>query len=444
MDSQGGSSKAGHLCVLVHGLWGNPEHMRNIAKCLRDEYSRDELYLLLAKRNTGSFTYDGIERGGERVCAEIEEELRSIEAAGGSISKLSIIGYSLGGLVSRYTVGLLYAKGILDGIECMNFCTFASPHLGVRTPLRGWHNHIWNVVGARTLSMSGQQLFTTDRFRDTDRPLLQVMADPKSIFMSGLRRFKRHTLYANITNDKSAVYYTTCIQKTDPYRDLDLVRPNFLPGRAEVLLDPETPLLPRPTKLPRPTSSVWSRCLRWARRLPLALAVAVFVPVGVAAYLVNSVVQNVRSSQRIRLHERGQLGVSTDEYRVPLLIKELRGEVESAYEALNSSQQQEYLKADDDEGDEEEEEEDQTVNAEDRQLLKRERRLSQPTQPTLALAPCQFDMIRNLDSLGWRKYPVWIHNTGHSHGAIIARIDKRRYDEGFIVLGHYAEEEFLL
>ncbi|PMB72144.1 putative lipase [Beauveria bassiana] len=443
MDSQGGSLKAGHLCVLVHGLWGNPEHMRNIAKCLRDEYSRDQLYLLLAKRNTGSFTYDGIERGGERVCAEIEEELRSIEAAGGRITKLSIIGYSLGGLVSRYTVGLLYAKGILDRMECMNFCTFASPHLGVRTPLRGWHNHIWNVVGARTLSMSGQQLFTTDRFRDTNRPLLQVMADPKSIFMSGLRKFKRHTLYANITNDKSAVYYTTCIQKTDPYRNLDLIHPNFVPGRGDIILDPETPFLPRPKLVS--TTSPWSTLLGYAKRIPLALAIAVFVPIGVAAYLVNSVIQNVRSSQRIRLHERGQLGISIEEYRVPLLIKELRGEVESAYEALNNSQQQEYLKDDDDDDDDDDEEgEEGAMNTEDRQMLTRERRLSQPTQPTLALAPCQFDMVRNLDTLGWRKYPVWIHDTGHSHGAIIARIDKRKYDEGFIVLGHYAEEEFLL
>ncbi len=306
----------------------------------------------------------------------------------------------------------------------------------MRTPLRGWHNHIWNVVGARTLSMSGQQLFTTDRFRDTDRPLLQVMADPNSIFMSGLRKFKRHTLYANITNDKSAVYYTTCIQKTDPYRNLDFIRPNYIPSRGEVLLDPQTPFLPRP-KLVQSTS-VWSTGLRYLKRIPLTLAIAVFVPFGVAAYLVNSVIQNVRSSQRIRLHEKGQLGVSIEEYRVPLLIKELRGEVESAYEVLNSSQGQEYL------GDGDEEEEDEAMNAEDRQLLTRERRLSQPTQPTLALAPCQFDMIRNLDTLGWRKYPVWIHATGHSHGAIIARIDKRRYDEGFIVLGHYAETEFLL
>jgi hypothetical protein len=100
-------------------LWGKPSHLRNVAKALRDEHSEDELYILLAKQNSGNFTYDGIELGGERVCAEIEEELRNIEEKGGKITKLSIAGYSLGGLVSRYAVGLLYAKGVLDDLECM-------------------------------------------------------------------------------------------------------------------------------------------------------------------------------------------------------------------------------------------------------------------------------------------------------------------------------------
>lgn len=100
-------------------LWGNPNHMNNIAKTLRAQHSPDDLYLLLAKRNSGSFTYDGIELGGERVCAEIIEELKTIENNGGKIKKLSVVGYSLGGLVSRYAVGLLYAKGILDSVECM-------------------------------------------------------------------------------------------------------------------------------------------------------------------------------------------------------------------------------------------------------------------------------------------------------------------------------------
>jgi predicted esterase len=118
-QATGGSLKANHLCVLVHGLWGNPKHLSNVAKALRARYSPDELYLLLARRNSGSFTYDGIERGGERVCAEIEEEMRLIEQRGGKIQKLSIVGYSLGGLVSRYAVGLLNARGVLDRVQCM-------------------------------------------------------------------------------------------------------------------------------------------------------------------------------------------------------------------------------------------------------------------------------------------------------------------------------------
>ncbi|SCV61410.1 related to lipase/serine esterase [Fusarium fujikuroi] len=229
-DIIGGSAKATHLCVLVHGLWGNPSHVRNVAKALRDEYSEDELCILPVEKNRGTFTYDGIELGGERVCAEIEDKLDDIESQGGKITKFSIVGYSLGGLVSRYAVGLLYGKGILDKFECMNFMTFASPHLGVRTPLDGLLNNIWNVLGARTLSVSGQQLFTIDKFRDTGRPLLAVLADPDSIFMSGLKKFKRRTLYSNIVNDRTVLHYTSAITKHDPYADLDKVNLNYLKG----------------------------------------------------------------------------------------------------------------------------------------------------------------------------------------------------------------------
>jgi Putative serine esterase (DUF676) len=44
---------------------------------------------------------------------------------------------------------------------------------------------------------------------------LEVLADPESIFIKGLAQFERRTLYANIVNDRSAVYYTTGISKTD-------------------------------------------------------------------------------------------------------------------------------------------------------------------------------------------------------------------------------------
>lgn len=293
-------------------------------------------------------------------------------------------------------------------------------------------------MGARTLSMSGRQLFTIDDFRDTGRPLLSVLAEPSSIFMQGLRKFKRHTLYTNIINDRSAVHYTTGITKTDPYRQIDTVKVNYLKGYNGVILDPINPVQPSPKlRGPATISSVTGSVINWIKRIPFMVTVAVFVPIGVLAYLCNSVIQNIRSSKRIRLYEQGQAGVSIDGYRVPVFIKELREEVENTYEALNSSQNQEYLATED-------EDDADAMSAEDRNLIQRERRLSTPAQPTLALTPHQFEMIRSLDTLKWRKYPVWIHNHRHSHAAIIVRLEKKAFDEGWVVLKHFAEEEFLV
>ncbi|KAF4120000.1 putative serine esterase (DUF676) [Geosmithia morbida] len=436
-----GHPKAQHLCVLVHGLWGNPDHLNNIAKNLRAKYGRDELYLLLAKRNTGSFTYDGIERGGERVCAELEEEIRLIEAQGGKITKLSIIGYSLGGLVSRYAVGLLHAKGFLDKVECMNFTTFATPHLGVRTPLKGWHNHIWNVMGARTLAMSGRQLFMIDKFRDTERPLLAILADPKSIFMSGLRRFRRHTLYTNIVNDRSAVYYTTAIEKTDIYKNPETLKLRYVPGCEPVIIDMASPVVPLPES--KTAATTWESGLYAIKMLPFALKLIFFMPVGVVAFLINSVIQTVRSSNRVRLHEGGKAGINVDEYRFPLLIKGLRDEVQQAFEALNNSQDNEYLAIDDDEVDDDAADAQATAE-EQLSRMRKERRMSIPTQPTLALTAAQFHAIDSLNTLGWRKYPVWIHRNAHSHAALIVRMDRETFAEGWIVLNHFVESEFLV
>lgn len=132
-----------------------------------------------------------------------------MEKNGTKIKKLSIVGYSLGGLVARYTIGLLYSKGWFKRIKPVNFTTFATPHLGVKTPLLGVQYTIFNFLGSRTLSASGRQLFQIDTFRDTNRPILSVLADPESIFMLALAQFSHRVLYANIVNDRSAPYYTT-------------------------------------------------------------------------------------------------------------------------------------------------------------------------------------------------------------------------------------------
>ena len=318
--------------------------------------------------------------------------------------------------------------------------------------MRGWHNHIWNVLGARLLSASGRQLFTIDKFRDTGRPLLEVLGDSDSIFIKGLAKFERRTLYANIVNDRSAVYYTTGIAKQDPFVDMDKIKINYLKGYGDVILDPHNPVASLdPTE---PQGTFYERFLKASQttlgRLPFFLAVMVLLPIGLVAFVINSGVQSIRSSQRIKLYERGLAGIEPGNYRVPLLMNGMRSAVEGAYENLNSAQSNEYLVA----GTEEETAPDSPSRTPTKDSHKRpttQRRQSEKNQeprphdpPTLALADYQFRMVQALDSVGWRKYPVHIHKVRHSHAAIIVRTDKPSLDEGRVVMRHWLDEEFIL
>lgn len=86
---------------------------------VRDRYPEDKLHVLVTKRNAGSFTYDGADTGGERAALEIEEKIEELEKAGHDIKKISIIGYSFGGLIARYAIGLLFHRGLFDRIQPM-------------------------------------------------------------------------------------------------------------------------------------------------------------------------------------------------------------------------------------------------------------------------------------------------------------------------------------
>lgn len=57
--------------------------------------------------------------------------------------------------------------------------------------------------------------------------------------------------------------------------------------------------------------------------------------------------------------------------------------------------------------------------------------------PTLALTEEQFGMIDALDKVGFKKYPVHIHDVSHTHAAIIVRMQKDSFREGKIVIGHW-------
>ncbi|KAH7038544.1 lipase/serine esteras-like protein [Macrophomina phaseolina] len=458
-ESSPTSASANHLCVLVHGLWGNSNHLAYLASSLRETFSDDKLHILVVARNAGTHTYDGIETGGERITQEIEEELERLASNGQTIRKLSIVGYSLGGLISRYAVGLLYYKGWFDKIEPVNFTTFATPHLGVRTPLLGFWNHLWNVLGARMLSASGRQLFTIDSFRDTGRPLLANLADPDSVFIKGLAKFKHRSLYCNVVNDRSVVYYTAGISRIDPFTDPEAVKINYLKGYEDVIVDPRNPVSPKhdaeevlPTFYGRLAGQSYSAL----SRLPLMLFLVLFIPVALVLFTLNSAVQSIRSSRRIRLHAEGKLGINTSAYSIPLFVNEVRREAEEIFEGLNHGQ--EYLPS----GNEElatpagsrpnAPKAVRTKSDPGEKLVLEESGVAEeePLQhpdhrqlefPTLALTPAQFAMIQALDEVGFKKYPVYIHKDSHSHAAIIVRkLNKQSFDEGKLVVKHWLSE----
>ncbi|KAL1857229.1 hypothetical protein Plec18167_004707 [Paecilomyces lecythidis] len=461
---------ADHLCVLVHGLWGNPSHLDYVASALRERYKEDRLYILAAKRNAGSFTYDGIELGGERVAYEIEETLEKLAAKGYRIRKLSMVGYSLGGLVARYAIGLLNSRGWLDKLEPVNFTTFVSPHVGVRTPKKGIQNHLWNVLGARTLSMSGRQLFMIDYFRDTGKPLLSVLADPDSIFIRGLAKFKNRCVYANIINDRSTVFYTTGISKVDPFVDPENTNFNYIKGYEPVVISPDVHVLPEGDKeVPSVLAQFGQKSANFLLQVPFLLFILIFVPIAAVLFLLNSVVQNFRSQKRIRLHEEGKTGVTFGGYRVPVIVQDVRNAVEDVFENVNATQEQEYLSDSSEEfAHERRASKHRSTPSFSEKSAVDEKESKRPVEhvdtmgdsdvedqnsvslgghqtsefPTLALTPAQFAIIDSLNSIGFRKYPVYIHNCRHTHAAIIVRMPRKAFEEGKLVVKHWLDNEF--
>ncbi|KAI5798449.1 putative serine esterase-domain-containing protein [Pyronema domesticum] len=506
--------KGDHLCVFVHGLWGNPGHLAYMSDALQVTHDTSKLRILVVKKTAGWHTYDGIDTCGERVAWEIENEIKESENEGVKIKKISVVGYSLGGLIARYSIGLLYSKGYFDEIEPMNFCTFATPHLGVRTPLQGVHNHFWNVLGARTISVSGRQLFTIDSFRDTGRPLLAVLADPSTIFYKGLSMFKNKTIYANIINDRSVPFYTSSISSTNPYLDLTKISANYVPGYSPNILDPDTPFSvisepPAPEEI-----ALKDRILSTTAKVPKVIGFSLLICIGTTIYLLNAGLQHVLSMRRIQMHcseEQGR-GYAA----LPFLASKIQDEVDQAVIEGNHARKEEYLeeesgselsdgapatrrqrsrsrsrsrsssrsystsssmasdetavpssytttppnpvasdktngKLDTSNGIKSHDniDADEEVDISKPLLSNPNSNSNSPTNPddefpTLALTEEQFGMIENLDSLGIRKFHVWIHNARHSHAAIIMRRPRKSFEEGKMVISHWITERFEL
>ncbi|SCV06171.1 LANO_0H23662g1_1 [Lachancea nothofagi CBS 11611] len=214
-----------HLFVLVHGLWGNYKHMNAIREVFADSFHDKENTLFFSPRQSGYFkTFDGIEIVGYRTLLEICQFVETRPK--GEITKISFVGYSMGGLIARFIVGKMFTEchELFQGIEPQLFITFATPHLGVHFYVRDHHashhkaiSRILSALGTTVLGRSGRQLFIQDGV--PEKSILVRLS--KGEYLEGLSRFKHRICIANVKNDRTVAFYTSFITDCDPFLETE-------------------------------------------------------------------------------------------------------------------------------------------------------------------------------------------------------------------------------
>ncbi|KAI0766616.1 putative serine esterase-domain-containing protein [Trametes elegans] len=459
-----------HLLLLIHGMWGNPSHLAEMRRVIDERHGQAEsekgpnderLHILVAETNRDDGTYDGIDWGGERVAEELYEAIRDLEKEGKKVTRFSVTGYSLGGLIARYVVGILHQRGFFNNVTPVNFNTIATPHVGLpRYPTL--ISSVANYLGPKLLSRTGEQFFLVDKWSQNGRPLLEVMADPQRLFFQALTHFAHVRIYANTVNDVTVPYPTAAIEQDDVF--VNHIQDGFQVEYDEeykpVIKSYTVPSSPPPPALkPRVLSAKWFKSMKSSRPLlPPALQfrfpynvlmialTPILVPVVLTLVLTRLSLASKKSRLRIKQLEKDETGAE----RLVHIIGSLEREVEDAVVDMFDSADGADAPAP------------TSASPSTTSLPANPTRTPSPDSPAdsatalsagagqagaqheagLVLNETQRKLVGWLNTLpGLKKELVFIHPVRNSHGAIICRDVKRfpshRLGEG--VLRHWAD-----
>lgn len=545
-----------HLVILVHGLWGNASHFNYIKAQLEESYDKtldENLAVYQTGSNEGYKTYDGIDLCGKRVAQEIELEIARLNVVD-KVVKISVVGYSLGGLIARYAIGILYYHGVFKDIVPVNFTTFCSPHVGVLTPGDGISIKIFNWLVPFLLANSGKQMFLKDKAKVSltnggtpsmsrsnsfsnliqnsqveHQPLLMLMANPASIFFKSLKAFKYKLLYANVVNDKRTSWWTAGISMINPFEILD-VNPNiridhngvlnlhngnrfkvsFVSNYNPIIIDAHKPIqiitkglgyvehqvnpltknIPglddtlEKEKLTAATDyaeNFFKRKFKW---LIVIFNIVIYAPMWVAWFILANLIERFKSGLRVvkesdaasflefyQLSEEDDLNDESTKKRPSLsrTLSETYDNLETKFEQNLQDQTDELMESvwdammskkinDDDESFWFDNKEDPLADKPDQQLS-----ISFSDLSLNKIEPfkenddfdhilqnfnlkfnnqSQYEIIKNLNSINWTKFPIYIQETKATHPAAIVRHLDKHFGEGEIVVKHFCQEIF--
>lgn len=309
------SSKSTHLFVLIHGLWGTASHMETIEQFIKDSLpDSTEDTITTIKPSCFRFwkTYDGLELNSKKIVSEIFYEIESLKEKNNlNVTKISFIGYSLGGLLSRYVIGLLNDLKFFDKVKPVFFTTFATPHVGIQFFNDNIFDITANRLGPYLFGKSGGQLFISDYDK-----ILVTMADPNEKFFIGLKKFEKLILLANIRNDRSVAFFTSYITNYSPFEDLDQIKISYLEHLPQVkiankVVTPKFVDLTRTNKLSPQDKKVFVgniqeetpfiRRYKWTKILIIILLASFAVPFWIPLVFFTSSIVSVYSFIKIKV-----------------------------------------------------------------------------------------------------------------------------------------------
>ena len=231
-----------HLIVLVSGLFGSRANWTAYSEVLSTHLDPTSTYIYTSTSNEYFSTYQGIDTCGARLANEVATVASNLP----SLHRISFICHSMGGLISRHAIGLLYdpQKSAIAGLSPAHYVSLATPHVGchadegpAQVPLVTWMRAL---VGERPLPFglheapsrlaapvaftifqkTGRQFFLLDT--DGGRPPLlyrlsqdgtrsssrsgdagkaRVEEEKEVLFLSALASFETRTCYANRSGD---------------------------------------------------------------------------------------------------------------------------------------------------------------------------------------------------------------------------------------------------
>lgn len=535
-----------HLIVFSHGLWGTQDHFLYMEKTLRETLRQnfpDKVFVTYKTKSNEKFkTYDGIDLCGYRVADEIMEETANLLAKRRlKVCEFSMVGYSLGGLIARFAIGILAHKKYFEAVEPINFVTFCSPHVGVLTPGNTLSINCFNNMVPYLLGNSGKQMFLKDSQTlgkraaapATKLPLLRLMAAPNSIFFQSLKSFKYRSVYSNIRSDIRTSWWTSGISYINPFEILDknadvLIDYNgfinfsngakfqldFIDDYSPVLLDCNKPI--KFTGLIDYTSErknavsgkkytsndsngndnyLKNLLLRKFKWVILIFNTFIYLPMWMTWFILFNLLQVFTSSYRVsressRLHDKNYINSLVDKVVSnaipisivsnpstpllrPTLTKNLSNEfnklendlhdqgdyfLDSVFDAVTSSKNpNQSIFNQDNYGD-------KTLITslnkicsipiddidnweKDYQLLGKTKKEAFQYYQILKsfkmnMSKVQREIIDDLNTLRWSKYPVYITKTKATHAAAIVRHDDPLFEEGKMVIDHFCNHTF--